>query len=240
MERRVGTAGWTLPKDVRTQFDAEGSQLERYARRFSCVEINSSFYRPHRRATYERWSGSVPRTFRFALKIPKTITHERRFADVDALLARFLDETSGLGSKRDVLLVQLPPSFEYDAAIAEGFFALMRSSYEGRVACEPRHASWFDAGADALLRVFDIARVAADPPAASASAEPGGSRSFTYRRLHGTPRIYYSAYDADAVVAIAASMRASSQPAWCVFDNTAAGAATANALALTDLLDADR
>lgn len=231
MERRIGTAGWALPSDVRDRFAGDGSQLERYARVFSCVEINSSFYRPHRLTTYARWAASVPDGFRFALKLPREITHRRRLVGVDEPLESFLDESAGLGAKRDVLLVQLPPSLAFEGSVAEAFFALLRSSYAGRIACEPRHASWFEPPADQMLRAHDAARVAADPPPVPAAAEPGGAATFTYRRLHGSPDVYWSSYDDAQITAIAAALRTATAPAWCIFDNTARGAATPNALA---------
>lgn len=76
-----------------------GSHLERYGAVLNAVEINTSFYRPHRTATYTRWAASVPEDFRFAVKVPKTITHERRLKDVGELLDRFLSEAGGLGPK---------------------------------------------------------------------------------------------------------------------------------------------
>jgi uncharacterized protein YecE (DUF72 family) len=237
---RVGTAGWTLPRDVRERFPAEGTQLARYAERLACVEINSSFYRPHRPSTYARWAASVPAEFRFALKVPKEITHTRRFVDCAEPLERFLAESAALEEKRGVLLVQLPPSFAYDAARVEAFFALLRGRYDGLAACEPRHASWFAPDADAALRAFAIARVAADPAPVAQAASPGGWDGFAYHRLHGSPRTYYSAYDAAALRTVAERLRASSAPAWCIFDNTAAGAATANALDLLDLIRPNR
>ncbi len=233
---RVGTAGWTLPREVRDRFPADGTQLERYAARFACVEINSSFYRPHRPSTYARWAASVPAGFRFALKLPKEVTHTRRFVDCGEPLARFLAESAALEEKRGVLLVQLPPSFAYDRERAGAFFALLRTRYDGLLACEPRHASWFDDEADAALRSFLIARVAADPAPVPAAATPGGWDGFAYHRLHGSPRTYYSAYDDAALRAIAERLRAATAPAWCVFDNTSLGAAAANALELLGLL----
>jgi uncharacterized protein YecE (DUF72 family) len=233
---RVGTAGWTLPRPVRDRFPPEGTQLERYAARFSGTEINSSFYRPHRPSTYARWAASVPADFRFALKLPKEITHVRRFAECAEPLARFLDESAALEEKRGVLLVQLPPSFAYEAARAGAFFSLLRARYDGLVACEPRHASWFGGDADAALRGFAVARVAADPAPVPQAALPGGWDGFAYHRLHGAPRIYYSAYGEAALRAVAERLRAASAPAWCIFDNTAAGAATADALGVLALL----
>ena len=64
---RIGCAGWSVLSRHRALFGTEGSHLARYATRFDAVEINSSFYRPHRRATYERWAASVPDAFRFSL-----------------------------------------------------------------------------------------------------------------------------------------------------------------------------
>jgi uncharacterized protein YecE (DUF72 family) len=235
---RVGTAAWAIPRDVRERFDGDGSRLERYARRFRCVEINSSFYRPHRPATYARWAASVPDDFRFALKVPKEITHTRRFVDVVEPLERFLAESAELGAKRGVLLVQLPPSFAYDAALVAAFFATVRARYDGLLACEPRHPTWFTADAESALRRARVARVAADPAVVPEAAVPGGWDGFVYYRLHGAPRTYYSAYDGAMLRAVAERLRAVTVPAWCIFDNTALDAATANALDVMDLLDA--
>jgi uncharacterized protein YecE (DUF72 family) len=221
---------------VRDRFGAAGSRLERYARRFRCVEINSSFYRPHRPSTYARWAASVPDDFRFALKVPKEITHTRRFVDAAEPLERFLAESAELGGKRGVLLVQLPPSFAYDAALARTFFAAFRARYDGLLACEPRHPTWFTAQADDALKGAQVARVAADPAAVPDAAVPGGWDGLQYHRLHGAPRTYYSAYDGAAVHAVAERLRAATVPAWCVFDNTALDAATANALDLVAVL----
>ncbi|WP_338034006.1 DUF72 domain-containing protein [Lichenicola cladoniae] len=72
---RIGVAGWSLRRDLADRFGTGASQLARYATRFNCVEINSSFYQLHRPATYARWAEAVPDTFRFAVKMPRSITH---------------------------------------------------------------------------------------------------------------------------------------------------------------------
>src|SRR3712207_233027 len=92
---RIGTAGRSIPKEHAAPFPATGSHLERYARTLNAVEINLSFYRPHRTATYERWAALVPEEFRFGVKIPKAITHERRLKNAGDLLDRFLLEVAG-------------------------------------------------------------------------------------------------------------------------------------------------
>jgi uncharacterized protein YecE (DUF72 family) len=239
-EVRVGTAGWKIPAPVRERFAGEGTHLQRYAMRFSCVEINSSFYRPHRPSTYARWAASVPHDFRFALKIPKEITHKRRLVDAIEPLEQFLAESAPLGAKRSVLLVQLPPSFAYDADLIDAFFAVFRARYGGLIACEPRHVSWFTPDADAELRRFEVARVAADPALVPQAAQPGGWGGFTYYRLHGSPRTYYSSYDDATLHEVAERLRAGPHPAWCIFDNTAMDAAAANALDLTELFVGSR
>ena len=237
MKVKVGTAGWTVPRAVADSFPAEGSSLERYASRFPVAEINSSFHRPHRFSTWERWRDSVPDGFRFSAKLPKTITHQAKLADCDTLVGEFLEQAHVLGGKLAVLLVQLPPKLELDANIASTFFNGLASRTEASIACEPRNADWFTAEADALLAELKVARVAADPALSQAAAVPGGWRGLSYWRLHGSPQIYRSSYS-DRISDFAEQLR--SDPAaerWCIFDNTASSAAGADALALIDALD---
>ncbi len=231
---RIGTAGWSIPRAVADQFPGHGTGLQRYVARFDAVEINSSFYRPHRRATYERWAASVPAEFRFAVKLPKAVTHDARLVGSEAVLARFADEIGGLGDKRGPVLVQLPPKLAFDAATAGGFFALATGLLGGPIVCEPRHPSWFEAEADALLAGHRVARVAADPARVPAAAVPGGWTGLAYVRLHGSPRMYWSGYEQEALDHWAAIAKA---PAWVMFDNTASGRAAADALAFRALVE---
>ncbi len=234
---RIGTAAWSIPKEHSAPFPAAGSHLERYGAVLNAVEINSSFYRPHRTATYERWAESVPEDFRFAVKVPKAITHERRLKDMGDLLDRFLSEAGGLGPKLGPLLVQLPPSLRFEQGLADRFLGDLRSRVDGGIVCEPRHVTWFTPEVEALLDELRIARVAADPAPVPRADEPGGWRGLSYYRLHGSPKIYYSAYSAEYLAAIAEVLvrdAATGVETWCIFDNTAAFAATPNAL---DVLD---
>lgn len=219
----------------RAHFPDAGSLLERYASRFPAVEINSSFHRPHRPATYARWSASVPADFRFSVKVPKTITHGARLQGTDIFLETFLEESASLGDRLGCLLVQLPPSLSFEPAVATAFFTALRSRSSAPVVCEPRHASWFTPEAEETLIEHEVARVAADPARVPAAGEPGGWPGLVYFRLHGSPRIYYSAYDEKYLDALASRLEehaATGRPAWCIFDNTVLGAATRNALDL--------
>ncbi|HEX8281700.1 MAG TPA: DUF72 domain-containing protein [Chthoniobacterales bacterium] len=239
MRVTIGTAGWSLPRAEQEHFPGNGSHLERYAARFRAVEINSSFHRSHRTTTWTRWRDSVPEDFRFSVKMPKTITHTNQLRDADELVASFLKEAGALGAKMGCLLVQLPPKLIFDAAVAEPFFRSLRARTTVAIACEPRHASWFEAGADQLLKSWHVARAAADPARVPAAEEPGGWRGLSYYRLHGSPKVYYSAYSAEFIAALATRVRedaAAEREVWVIFDNTTLGAATRNALDLSRAL----
>jgi uncharacterized protein YecE (DUF72 family) len=233
----VGTAAWSIPAQHAQGFPAEGSHLERYSRRFPAVEINSSFYRPHRSSTYQRWAATVPAHFRFAVKVPKEITHLRRLADVDGPLERFLAEAGALGEKLGPLLLQLPPSFAFDEQRVSAFLKRLRGRTQGDVVCEPRHRSWFTAEAERLLSGFRIARVAADPAVVPAAAEPGGWPGLAYHRLHGSPRMYRSPYALGDLNALGHRLSGAGGAVWCIFDNTAEGWATHDALLLQQALE---
>ena len=229
----VGCAGWSIPSQHAQLFGEGDSHLARYATRFSVAEINSTFYRPHQPRSFERWAATVPDGFRFSVKLPQAITRDARLHGVRYALSAFLDSVAGLGSKLGGVLVQLPPSLVFDARLANTFFAMLRRRTAVPVACEPRHASWFEPAVDTVWERHAIARVAADPARLPAAAQPGGSaQHWRYWRWHGSPRIYYSQYDDTALAALAAAMRAGthgSPPAWCILDNTAGGHAMGDA-----------
>jgi uncharacterized protein YecE (DUF72 family) len=233
---RVGTAGWSVPSRYADVVPPGGSHLERYARRLNVAEINTSFYRPHQRKTYQRWAQSTPAGFRFSVKVPKAMTHEQHLADCGALLDRFAAEVTGLGNRLGVLLVQLPPKLALEKRVAGGFFRALRNRIEVPVACEPRHPSWFTPNANDWLAERGIARIAADPAPVPGAGEPGGWSGLAYYRWHGSPRIYYSDYDGAALAALGKELDGRIRrriPTWCIFDNTASAAALGNALALT-------
>lgn len=233
----IGTAGWSIGARYAGHFPPDGTHLERYGVRLDAVEINSSFYRPHRHDTYERWAASVPAGFRFSVKLPKAITHERRLAGCEALLDRFMAEAGGLGDKLDVLLVQMPPSLRFEERTATTFFKWLVGTSDAAIVCEPRHASWREA--EPLLQGLRVARVAADPPPYPGADHPGGWKGLVYFRLHGTPHIYRSDYCAERLGDVERQLLASREggaEAWCIFDNTAEGHALGNALAVHDAL----
>jgi uncharacterized protein YecE (DUF72 family) len=229
----VGTAGWSIPATVKDRFPSVGTHLERYAQTFPVVEINTSFYRPHRRATYEKWAASVPPNFRFSVKLPKSITHECRLSNCSDLVKRFAEETGGLADKLGKVLVQLPPSLAFPGEMVERFFEDLQAATGVGVVLEPRHASWFSTDVDGMLVRQRIARVAADPARHVSGGHPGGWTKLAYFRLHGSPKIYDSSYDQGSIEAhasVVASLAADGVEVWTIYDNTIHGAAAQNAL----------
>ena len=243
----IGTAGWTVPKPHLALFPTppEGektSHLQRYSSLLRCVEINSSFHRPHRRSTWERWAATTPDHFRFAVKAPKSITHTAKLVNTGGALLEFFDAVRGLGDKLGPVLIQLPPKLPFDEGIAQEFFTTLRELHTGAVALEPRNASWFTPSTDRLLRSFEIARVAADPPKGSdLASRPAGWPGLAYWRLHGAPRTYYSEYTGEWLHAFAHQLKSlesqsKATETWVTFDNTTLGHATANAVQLQQAL----
>jgi uncharacterized protein YecE (DUF72 family) len=231
---RIGCAGWSIPRVAMSKFDTVGCHLNRYSQVFNSCEINSSFYRFHKKPTWERWAISVPDGFQFSVKAPKNITHEARLRCSSETLSDFFNQASLLREKLGPILVQLPPSLEFVPSVADKFLLTLRGYYAGDVAWEPRHYSWFEPRADELFREYQIARVAADPACVPRASYPGGSPGLAYFRLHGSPRQYYSAYSGEYLNMLAPTLLdlAVTTKVWCIFDNTASGSAIQNALEL--------
>ena len=247
---RIGTAGWSIPKPVAASFPGDGSQLARYSRVLACAEINTTFTGTHRPATFERWANDTPPDFRFSVKLPQAMTHGARLKGRRAEVKAFTASLGGLGDRLAALLVQLPPSLDLDTRAARAFFRSIHAGFEGAVLCEPRHPSWFTAAAERLLIEERVGRVAADPAKPAGAGAPGGwlgeagdGRGATvYYRWHGSPRMYWSRYEDDWLDARAKEISRwpTGTEVWCVFDNTASGAAADDALRLRSLLDRGR
>jgi uncharacterized protein YecE (DUF72 family) len=225
----IGTAAWSIPKAVADRFPQAGSSLSRYAAVFKGVEINSTFYRRHRTTTFQRWADSVPDDFRFAVKMPKVITHDRQLKNLEEPFEAFLTDIAPLQNKLGPLLCQLPPSLAFHENDAAGAFAAVRACHAGSIVLEARHVSWSSDQALALLGEFLVDRVLADP------SRVWHAQDFRqpprYVRLHGSPKVYYSSYSpAD----IGHYLQRLAPDSWCIFDNTAAGAAAENALTMLE------
>jgi uncharacterized protein YecE (DUF72 family) len=117
--------------------------LKYYSHVFDYVEIDSSFYRIPSPFMVKNWYKRSPQNFKFTVKFPKIITHDKRLKDVDKELERFFEAMRPLADKTLALLIQLPPSLH----IFEGLERLrdLVPTLDTRFgyAVEVRHSSWF-------------------------------------------------------------------------------------------------
>ncbi len=124
---------------------AREERLRAYASWCDAVEGNTTFYATPARATVESWAAQTPPDFRFLVKLPKTITHERRLTGADEDLRAFLTAIEPLGPRVHALWVQLPGSFS--PADLGGLAAFLRKLPRSlRTAVEVRHRAFFDDG----------------------------------------------------------------------------------------------
>lgn len=180
----VGCAMWThkawpgrfLPPSL-----PAGERLRAYAGWCNAVEGNTTFYATPARTTVATWARQTDPGFRFVVKVPKVVTHERRLVEVEAPMRAFLDAIEPLG-ERAVLWTQLPGSFGPSDVGALGRF-LRRLPADRRRAVEVRHPGFFTdaastalleetlAGADAEWVPFDTTVFFRNPPASDAERE---------------------------------------------------------------------
>ena len=159
----VGTSGYSYPKWKGAFYPEKLPQeemLSYYARRFSAVEINSSFYRIPTVEAVKSWAPQVPDPFRFTLKAPRTITHQKRLKSAQDELDILINTSSALQRRLGPLLFQLPPNFRKDLPRLESFLSLVGDA--ARVAFEFRHESWFDDEVFDCLRANSSALCIAD------------------------------------------------------------------------------
>ncbi len=205
-----------------------------YAERFATVESNSAFYRLPAKSTFENWRAKVPPDFVFALKVSRYLTHVRRLQDPAEPVKRFLERSSGLGSKLGPVLLQLPPSLRCDPALLAA--TLRAFGNKVRVAVEPRHESWF---------VEEVRRVLEDCNAALCVAQGGRIDSpiwrttdWAYVRFHagkGRPSPCYTRAQLDAQARALLNEWDASSRLFCFFNNDEHGCALRDARIFSDV-----
>ncbi|MCA1579954.1 MAG: DUF72 domain-containing protein [Acidobacteria bacterium] len=153
MRLRLGTSGYSY-KEWKGPFypdDLPAAQmLAFYARRFSTVEINNTFYRMPSASVLSTWAEQVPDGFTFALKASQRITHRSRLKEAGDSVAFFYQVAATLGDRLGPVLFQLPPNLKKDLPRLSAFLPLLPAG--SRAAFEFRHASWFDDEVYGVLR----------------------------------------------------------------------------------------
>jgi uncharacterized protein YecE (DUF72 family) len=240
----IGTSGWNYRDWADGVFYPAhlkpGRWLEFYASHFGTVEVNSTFYRLPERRVFEGWRRRTPDGFTFAVKASRFITHMKKLAQPHVHVARLLRHASGLGSKLGVVLIQLPPSWKFNAGRIEalgGYLARQSVVPKVRVALEVRHESWLREECFEVLRRHNMALVLDDWPGLNVRRPV--TADFVFVRRHGPESVYASSYPDSALRADARRIRAwlrEGRDVHVYFNNDVSGHAVRNAATLKRLL----
>jgi uncharacterized protein YecE (DUF72 family) len=202
----IGTSGYNYPEWKGSFYPrdlAAAKMLPYYAARFGTVEINYTFYRLPTESILAKWAAAVPPHFRFTLKAPKRITHDRRLKDCSELLHAFCAAAGTLGRQLGVLLFQLGPAFRCDLPLFDRFLEDLPPG--ARAAFEFRHPSWFAEEVYERLRQRNLALCVADSERLSTPLE--ATADYGYFRLRD------EGYTPEAIARWAESI-AERQPLW--------------------------
>jgi len=186
----LGTSGWSY-KEWEESFYRKGekTKLRAYSRIFSTVEIDSTWYRYPSKGMVMGWLRYSPSDFVFTAKLPKLITHQKKLGlkgDVQVDLNAFLDlmQPLQLNGKLGCLLIQLPPSYDYNPENLEAFFQKLSPQF--KFAVEFRHLSWMREETWELLQRYNVAYTNVDEPLLP--PEVHVTADFAYFRWHGRGR----------------------------------------------------
>jgi len=178
----IGTSGFSYPKwrgSFYPEKMPEAKMLGHYAERLPTVEINNTFYRMPAPETFQRWASETPVGFRFALKSPRRITHDKKLVDVAAAVDKLDQAAQALGDKLGPILFQLPPFLRMDLVRLDDFLAGLPKTL--RPAVEFRHESWFTPEVFARLRFHGAALCVAESEDLATPFE--ATADFGYLRL---------------------------------------------------------
>ena len=242
MTVHVGTSGWSYDHWEGVLYPPGTplrARLEHYVARFQTVEVNSTYYRWPRDATFAGWRRRLPPGFLLTVKAPRGLTHGARLYAPERWVHRIACSLTHLGPTLGVLLVQLPPALPYDHPRLAYFLQQLPSWL--RVALEFRHPSWHREEVFTLLADHGAAYCVmsgAGLPCLLRATAP-----FAYVRLHGPNphHLYAGSYSEDDLRWWAARVReweGQGRDVYAYFNNDGEGNAVRNAETLRRLLGA--
>lgn len=240
VEVRIGTSGWSYQHWENVLYPPGlplRDRLGRYVAEFDTVELNASFYRWSKDASFASWRRRLPPGFLMTVKAPRGMTHAKKLYDPDAWIARVTGGFHQLGDRRGVLLVQLPPSLARDDARLDYF--LSRMPWWIHVAVEFRHDSWHCDDVFGLLERHNASYVVTS--GAHLPCVLRATSDLVYVRMHGPDEgwLYGGSYSDEALGWWADRIREwtwQGRSVHCYFNNDGDGNAVRNARTLKWML----
>lgn len=236
----IGTSGWSYKHWKERFYPADLKPVEYlayYADYFQTAEINTSFYHLPKPSTIKKWAETVNTRFRFCPKISRYITHIKKLNDPEETLPRFFEIFDPIHKSLGPVLLQLPPTLAFHEEKVAHFFEVLRLYKGYTFALEPRHDTWLEENAIALLEKYKIAFVIAE----SGNRWPYGefvTARHIYIRFHGPDGSYAKSYDNRALKKYAGKMLQWSEEGhtiWVFFNNDGNAYAIENAGTLAEL-----
>ncbi len=230
----IGCSGWVY-RHWRDTFYPPGlpqrQWFSHYAAEFDTVEINASFYRLPLAKTFDGWREKAPPNFRYAVKVNRFITHNKKLLDCADEVAEFVDLARRLGTALGPLLIQLPPSLHRNDDRLASFLQQLPPDLEHVL--EFRHASWYAEDVLRLLNSHGTGFVAHD--LAGLVSPRWASGRTAYVRFHGTGGKYWGRYSEEQMADWAAWLLeqvAEGRSAYAYFNNDIHGHALEDARTL--------
>ncbi len=235
----IGTSGYSY-KTWRGQFYPAGvpqkEWLTFYAKSFNAVEVNATFYRPFPKRVFAHWYAMTPPDFRFVLKGPKVITHEKLLDNIADELNAFVASADSLQNKLAVMLWQFPAGAHADplGESVKRFLSMLPGNI--KQVFEFRHASWFTDETYALLNRYQAGFVINDSP--HFPSREVVTDHMMYVRFHGPDKLYDSLYSGKQLQNWSDKIRPRLDltDLYLFFNNTFAGQGLQNAVQLRELL----
>lgn len=238
----VGCSGFSY-KEWKEEFYPKGLAQSKwvayYTEHFNTLELNVTFYRFPTLKSLQGWYDKAPDTFSFSSKVPRSITHYKKFVDTESMMEDFYGTMrEGLKEKLSCVLFQLPPSFSYSEERLEKVLKHIDKSFQNVI--EFRHESWWREDVKQILAKHRISFCGVSFPKISFD-EAVVNVPLCYYRFHGVPVLFYSEYDEAFIERIYRQILAAgnAKEAFIYFNNTASLAALHNAQYFQQLLRAE-
>lgn len=210
--------------------------LSLYSQTYNSVEINSTFYRKPTAKTLIRWFDETPVDFRFFIKIPKTISHEKRLKDCKEEISEFCNHIQiNLKEKLSGFLYQFPPSFKNTPENID--LIINNVDFNFLNVIEFRHVSWRTDEIFQLLKENSIVFSGVSFPGNLPEDVIINHSEIIYYRLHGKPVLYKSKYNKEFLNDLAQKIQNFQNKAFVFFNNTWGTAAITNSLYLKEVLE---